>query len=236
MKEPLLSVENLSKYFIVQPSLFGKKQINHAVREISFVIQENESVGLIGESGCGKSTTALLILRLLEPSGGGIHFAGQDITQLSHRKMRPLRKELQIIFQHTKAVLDPKMTLDELIREPLSIHRIVPEAGMSGEVARLLGLVGLSAGEAYKYPTQLSGGQYQRVIIARAIATRPRLIICDEPVSALDVSVQGQILNLLMDLKQELNLSYLFISHDKKVIRHMCDRVLKMEQGGFLVS
>lgn len=227
----LLRVDNLSKQFIIKPSLLTSKSIIHAVRQVSFVIGQNESLGLIGDSGCGKSTVALMILRLLAPSAGEISFAGQQITRYTESQMHPLRKDLQIIFQHTKAVLDPKMTVDELLREPLKIHRIVPDAHLDHEVNRLLDMVGLVKDEGWKYPDQLSGGQYQRVIIARAIATRPRLIVCDEPVSALDVSVQGQILNLLTDLKQELQLSYLFISHDMKVIRHMCNRVAVMKRG-----
>lgn len=228
---PVLSVSNLSKSYTVKTKLFGNAEMIKAVNQISFEVGEEEILGLIGESGCGKSTTALLLLGLLEPSSGEVKLFNQEITKLSQGKMRPIRKDLQIVFQHTKAVLDPKMSIYELIREPLKIHRIVPDEGMDTEVKRIMGLVGLPQNEGYKFPSQFSGGQNQRVIIARAIATRPRLIICDEPVSALDVSVQGQILNLLMDLKKELKLSYVFISHDLKVIRHMCHRLAVMYKG-----
>jgi peptide/nickel transport system ATP-binding protein/oligopeptide transport system ATP-binding protein len=172
-----------------------------------------------------------MILRLTEPSEGRIELFGVDITSLKVEDMRRHRKDIQIIFQYTEAVLDPQMTIEELIREPLIIHNIVGTSQLDQEVDRLLGMVGISSEERWKLPGQLSGGQNQRVIIARAIATRAKLIVCDEPVSALDVSVQGQILNLLLQLKKELKLSYLFISHDLNVIRHMCDRIAVMYNG-----
>jgi len=231
MKHTILRVENLSKKFYLRSSLFASREIIHAVKDVSFELGENESLGLIGESGCGKSTIAQMILRLIEPSEGTITLFDEDITRLSQKSMRPIRKNLQIIFQHTKAVLDPKMTIEELLVEPLKIYNIVESNEIQSEIHRLLNLVGLSYDERFKFPTQLSGGQNQRVIIARAIATRAKVIICDEPVSALDVSVQGQILKLLLTLKQELNLSILFISHDIKVIRHMCDRIAVMYKG-----
>ena len=231
MTSPVLRVDNLSKKFYLRPYVFAKHEVIHAVKSVTFELGENESLGLIGESGCGKSTTAQLILRLIEPSEGTITLFGEDITALSQKSMRPKRKDLQIIFQHTKAVLDPKMTIEELLTEPLRIHNIVESNEIQAEIKTLLHRVGLSYEERFKFPSQLSGGQNQRVIIARAIATRAKVIICDEPVSALDVSVQGQILNLLMDLKKELNLSLLFISHDIKVIQHMCDRIAVMYKG-----
>lgn len=202
-----------------------------AVKDVSFYIGENESFGLIGESGSGKSTIANLVMRLIEPSFGRIQLFGKDVTGLEEKEMRKLRKDIQIIFQYTESVLDPQMTIDELIREPLIVHGIVKPRDLEDETERLLRLVGLPVTERWKLPGQLSGGQNQRVVIARAIASKPRLIVCDEPVSALDVSVQGQILNLLSDLRRELGLSYLFISHDLKVVKHMCDRIAVMYKG-----
>lgn len=227
----ILKVENLSKHYIIKRSIFSQKQVIKAAKNISFEVGENESLGLIGESGSGKSTIANMVLRLIEPSEGRIELFGIDITNLKEEDMRKYRKDIQIIFQYTNSVLDPQMTIDELLKEPLKIHNIVNTSELDKEVERLLQLVGLSTSERWKFPSQLSGGQNQRIIIARAIATRPKLIICDEPVSALDVSVQGQILNLLMELKKVLNLSYLFISHDLKVIKHMCDRIAVMYKG-----
>lgn len=202
-----------------------------AVKDVSFYIGENESFGLIGESGSGKSTIANLVMRLIEPSFGRLQLFGKDVTGLEEKEMRKLRKDIQIIFQYTESVLDPQMTIDELIREPLIVHGIVKPRDLEDETERLLRLVGLPVTERWKLPGQLSGGQNQRVVIARAIASKPRLIVCDEPVSALDVSVQGQILNLLSDLRRELGLSYLFISHDLKVVKHMCDRIAVMYKG-----
>jgi peptide/nickel transport system ATP-binding protein/oligopeptide transport system ATP-binding protein len=236
MNDEVLRVTNLSRHFIIKPTILGPQSIIHAVKGVSFGIRRNETLGLIGKSGCGKTTTAMLILRLLQPSEGNITLFGQDITHYPENEMRPLRKHIQMVFQHTKAVLDPKMTIDELVREALRIHQVVPKEQMDDEIRRILGLVGLPRDEGWKLPGQLSGGQYQRMIIARAIAPRPRLIICDEPVSALDVSVQGQILNLLVDLKQELGLSYLVISHDLRIIRHMCNRVAVMDKGEIISS
>lgn len=227
----ILRVDNLSKHYIIKKGIFSKKQVIDAAKDISFEVGENQTLGLIGESGSGKSTIANLVLRLIEPSGGRIEMFGKDITDLKEADMRKYRKDIQIIFQYTNSVLDPQMTIDELLKEPLRIHNIVKTSELDEEVERLLQLVNLSASERWKFPGQLSGGQNQRIIIARAIATRAKLIVCDEPVSALDVSVQGQILNLLIELKEELNLSYLFISHDLKVIRHMCDRIAVMKKG-----
>ena len=227
----ILRVENLSKHFIIKESSFSEKKIIHAVKNATFALGQNESLGLIGESGSGKSTMANMILKLTYPSEGKIILNGIDITELEEDEMRKFRKDIQIIFQYTNAVLDPKMTVEELLKEPLKIHHIVKDNELDDEVIRLLQLVGLSPSERWKFPGNLSGGQNQRIIIARAIATRAKLIVCDEPVSALDVSVQGQILNLLNDLKKELNLSFLFISHDLKVVRHMCNRIAVMYKG-----
>lgn len=229
MNDNLLEVKNLSKHFIITKNMFSPKTVVDAVNNVSFNIANGESLGLIGESGCGKSTIANLVLKLIESSQGSIELFGQDITYLNEEAMRAHRKDLQGIFQFSSSVLDPKMTIFDLIKEPLKIHKTVKNN--NEEVDRLLKLVGLSPLEKTKFPSQLSGGQNQRVLIARAIATRPKLIICDEPVSALDISVQGQILNLLKSLRQELGLSYLFISHDLKVVKHMCDRIAVMYNG-----
>jgi len=231
MAGTILSVKNLSKHFIIKKNVFSPKKVINAVNDISFDIFPNESMGLIGESGSGKSTTANLVLKLLVPTSGEILLFGKDIAGMDNKDMRALRKDLQIVFQHTFLALDPKMTVIEILKEPLVIHNIVPAEELDAEVERLLEMVGLPAGEKTKFPHQLSGGQNQRVIIARAIATRPKIIVCDEPVSSLDVSVQGQILNLLIKLKEELNLTYLFISHDLKVVRLMCEKTAVMHEG-----
>jgi len=231
MPEAMLLVEELSKHYIIVKNGLGSTIRINAVDAVSFAVHPGESLGLIGESGSGKTTTANLILRMLPPSSGRIILFGQDVTDHDERRMRPLRKDLQIVFQHSKAVLDPQMTIGELLAEPLQIHGIVPEQEIADEVVRLLELVGLRAAERSKFPYQLSGGQNQRVVIARAIATRPKLVVCDEPVSALDVSVQGQILNLLKRLKEELDLTYLLITHDLKVVRFMCERIAVMYEG-----
>ena len=233
MDNLILSVENLSKHFIINKG-FSDKAIIEAVKEVSFELKHGDSLGLIGESGCGKTTVANLILRLIEPSSGEIHLFGDNVTYLNEAKMRRYRKDIQIVFQHSSAVLDPKMTIGELIQEPLAIHDIVGAKEYDIEIDRLLKLVGLAVSEKNKYPYQLSGGQNQRVIIARAIATRPRIIVCDEPVASLDVSVQGQILNLLTNLKQEMNLTYLFITHDLKVMKHICNRIAVMYKGSIV--
>lgn len=227
----ILYVENLSKHYIIQKNIWSHKSIIDAVKHISFDIKAGESLGLIGESGCGKSTTANLVLKLIDSSEGSIKLFNKDITYLSEEEMRPYRKDIQVIFQYSSSILDPKMTIEELISEPLRLHKIVVENSMSSEVDRLLIQVGLSPAEKHKFPSQLSGGQNQRIIIARAIATRPKFIVCDEPVSALDISVQGQILNLLNQLREELGLTYLFISHDIKVVQHMCNRIAVMNKG-----
>ena len=231
MAETILRVNNLSKHFIITGTNISGKTIIDAVKNITFTIYENDSFGLIGESGSGKSTTANLVLRLLEPTSGTISLFGKDITELDESSMRKHRKDIQIIFQQSGNSLDPKMTIGELVMEPLKIHKIVKQEEYNKETDKLLELVGIPPEDKNKYPAQMSGGQNQRVIIARAIAVKPKIIVCDEPVSSLDVSVQGQILNLLMDLKKELGLTYLFITHDLKVIWHICNRIAVMYKG-----
>ncbi len=203
-----------------------------AVKGISLTLQRGETLSLVGESGCGKSTTAMAILQLTPPSGGRVVFDGRDITGFSHRQMRPLRREMQIIYQDPFGSLNPRMTIADLIAEPMAIQGV----GRSGherraKAAELLDTVGMGTRFLDRYPHQLSGGQRQRVAIARALSLRPKLLICDEPVSALDVSVQAQVLNLFSDLKEQFGLSYLFISHDLGVVRHMSDRVAVMYLG-----
>lgn len=232
MKDKILvEVEGLAKHFVIKQSLLTPKTVIKAVDNVSFCIYRGETLGLIGESGSGKTTIGNLILRLLESDNGKISFAGQDITQLPQSALRGLRKDIQVIFQHSQEILDPKMTILELLVEPLKLHHIVAPHEFEREVEKLLEMVGLGEGEKHKFPFQLSGGQKQRVGIARAVASRPRFVVCDEPVSALDVSIQGQILNLLLDLKKEMQLTYLFISHDLKVVKYLCDRVAVMHNG-----
>jgi len=229
--EILISIQQLAKHYTVKKDLLSSKTVIKAVNSISFDIYKGETLGLIGESGSGKTTTGELIMRLIKPDTGKILYKGIDLTKIEASQMRKLRKDIQIIFQQGKETLDPKATVEELIGAPLRLHRVVRNEDLENEIGRLLNMVGLAAKDRYKFSYQLSGGQQQRVGIARAIASRPSFVVCDEPVSALDVSVQGQILNLLMDLKKELDLTYLFISHDLKVVQHICDRIAVMYKG-----
>jgi peptide/nickel transport system ATP-binding protein len=231
--EPVLSIRNLKVGFPAQ-GMFGKdrQQYNWAVNDISFDVYPGETLGLVGESGCGKSTLARTILRLIEPQAGSIEFQGQDITKLRGEAMQILRRELQIIFQNPFSALNPRMNIGDLIVEPLVIHQTIKSKVQRQERAEyLLQRVGLSTDYLKSYPHQLSGGQRQRVCIARALALNPKFIICDESVSALDVSVQAQVLNLLKELQGEFNLTYIFISHDLSVVKFMSDRIMVMNQG-----
>jgi peptide/nickel transport system ATP-binding protein/oligopeptide transport system ATP-binding protein len=231
VSDPILRVENLVKHFPIREGVFNTEVgAVQAVDDVSFEVAPGETLGLVGESGCGKSTTGKVILRLLDPTSGKIYFDGRDITNLSRREMRPIRKEMQIIFQDPYASLNPRMTVEEIVAEPLRI------AGSSkrkaaNRVVDLLELVGLDPGRRHRYPKEFSGGQRQRIGVARALALDPKVLILDEPVSALDVSIQAQVINLLTDLQKELGLAYVFIAHDLAVVRHISDRVAVMYLG-----
>ncbi|MGB4530979.1 MAG: ATP-binding cassette domain-containing protein, partial [Limnochordia bacterium] len=228
--EVLLEVRNLVKHFPIRQGIIFSKQVGavQAVDDISFTVRKGETLGLVGESGCGKTTTGRLILRLIEPTSGDIIFDGKNIPQLPKDEMRELRKEMQIIFQDPYGSLNPRMTVGDIIGEPLHIHKLARGAEREKRVRELLEVVGLSAFHARRFPHEFSGGQRQRIGIARALAVRPRLIICDEPVSALDVSIQAQVINLLQDLQKEFDLTYIFIAHDLAVVKHISDRVAVM--------
>jgi oligopeptide/dipeptide ABC transporter ATP-binding protein len=231
--EPLVRIRGLKKHFPITRGIIFQKKIGkvHAVDGIDLEIYPGETVGLVGETGCGKSTTARLILRLMDVTEGEILFQGQDISRLSPRKLRPFRREMQMIFQDPYASLNPRHTVGSIIGAPYKLHKTVPKNKIKGEVRELMELVGLNPEHYNRYPHEFSGGQRQRIGVARALALRPKLIVCDEPVSALDVSIQAQILNLLEDLQEEFKLTYLFIAHDLSVVRHVSDRVAVMYLG-----
>jgi len=227
----IIEVRDLTKHFEITSAGSRHKSYVRAVDGVSFDILKGETLGLVGESGCGKSTTGRLILRLIKPTSGEIFLEGRNIYDISEKELRRIRKDIQVVFQNPYSALDPRMTIEDILSEPLGIHKIVYKYDYDKEVRRLLELVGLSERDARKFPHEFSGGQRQRIGIARAIATRPKFIICDEPVSALDVSVQSQILNLLGDLQKELKVSYLFIAHGLNVIRHVSNKVGVMYLG-----
>ena len=229
--EPLVEVRNLTKRFPITKGIVFQKEVArvHAVEDVTFQIYPGETLGLVGESGCGKSTTARLVLKLIEATSGQIFFEGRDITRLSRQEMRPLRREMQMIFQDPYASLNPRQTVGQIIGAPFTIHRT--EGDTRRKVQDLMARTGLNPEHYNRYPHEFSGGQRQRIGVARALALRPKLIVCDEPVSALDVSIQAQILNLLEDLQEEFKLTYLFISHDLGVVRHIADRIAVMYLG-----
>ena len=231
----LLEVENLVKQFAADRNLFGRPTaFVKAVDGVSFRVDAGETLALVGESGCGKSTVSRLALRLIEPDAGRIRFQGRDLLALDANELRAFRRQAQIIFQDPYASLNPRMTVGQILSEPLALHNLVPQAGRRARVEEILTLVGLEPRFARRYPHEFSGGQRQRIAIARALAVEPKLIICDEPVSALDVSIRSQILNLLRDLQQRLGLSYIFVSHDLAVVKHIADRVAVMNLGSIV--
>lgn len=232
MTAPLVQIQNLEVSYPITGGLLGRKVgAVRAVNNVSFEIQRGEIVGLVGESGCGKSTLGKALLRLIEPTAGKIQFGDDSVLDLGGEDLRKLRRRMQMIFQDPFSSLNPRMKIGSILAEPFSIHRLCPRSEIEGRVKDLLKIVGLRPESIDKYPHEFSGGQRQRIGIARALAVRPDFIVADEPVSALDVSIQSQILNLLKKLRSEFSLTYLFISHDLNVIRYLCDRIVVMYLG-----
>ncbi len=231
-ENPILSVRNLKTYFDVTKGLFSKKQIVKAVDDVSFDVMPNETFGLVGESGCGKTTLGRTIVKLYEPASGSITFEGKDIAHLKGKDLKGYRKNMQMIFQDPYASLNPRMTVGEIIKEPMIIHDIYEtDKEREERVVELLRIVGLKPDHIRRYPAEFSGGQRQRIGIARALAVDPKFIVCDEPISALDVSIQAQVVNLLRNIQDELGLSYLFIAHDLSMVKHISDRIGVMYLG-----
>jgi oligopeptide/dipeptide ABC transporter ATP-binding protein len=229
-RDPIIEVEHLTKHFAAASGVFSRGGgVVHAVEDVTFSIRRGETLGIVGESGCGKSTTARLMLKLLEPTAGTIRFEGRDITRLSQREMRPVRREMQMVFQDPYSSLNPRQTVGQIIGQPFSIHKT--EGNTRALVQELMARCGMNPEHYNRYPHEFSGGQRQRIGVARALALRPKLIVCDEPVSALDVSIQAQILDLLESLQGEFELTYVFISHDLSVIRQISDRIAVMYLG-----
>ncbi|WP_018132975.1 ABC transporter ATP-binding protein [Effusibacillus pohliae] len=231
-RDTLLEVRNLKKYFEIRGGLLNRvKGYVKAVDDVSFFVRRGETLGIVGESGCGKSTAGRTMLRLLEPTGGQVLFEGVDLATLSREEMRRKRKEIQMVFQDPYASLNPRLTVAEIIAEPLRAHGLTDKAVINEKVQQILQVCGLNAEHARRYPHEFSGGQRQRIGIARSLVLQPKLIVADEPVSALDVSIQSQILNLLQDLQEQFGLTYVFISHDLSVVRHISTRVGVMYLG-----
>jgi oligopeptide transport system ATP-binding protein len=228
---PLVEVSHLVKRFVRYGGLFRKGTVVAAVDDVSFAIEEGETFGLVGESGSGKTTTGRCMLRLIEPTSGVVRFRGDNVLAFSSRRMREARRQMQIVFQDPYSSLNPRMKARQIVEEPLVIHRLGNRAARRARVAELFHLVGLDPAHLERYPHQFSGGQRQRIGLARALALNPSFLILDEPVSALDVSVQAQVVNLLMDLQQQLKLTYLFIAHDLRLVEHICSRVAVMYLG-----
>jgi len=230
--EELLSVSDLKVHFPIKKGLFSRIiGYVYAVDGISFTLKKGETIGLVGESGCGKTTTGMGILRLIEPTSGKVMFDGMDATQMTKSQLRALRRQMQIIFQDPYSSLNPRMTVNQIISDPMGIHNVYQGREREERIAYLLEKVGLTPEQGRRYPHEFSGGQRQRIGVARALALNPQLIIGDEPVSALDVSIQAQIINLLIDLQQEFQLSYIIIAHDLAVVEHICDRIAVMYLG-----
>jgi len=231
--EPLLVVKNLKKYFPIKGGVILDRTVDYvrAVDDVSFTVRAGETLGLVGESGSGKTTTGFCVLQLLKPTEGSVRFAGKELTTMSRADLRHVRRDMQIVFQDPYASLNPRMTVGDIVSEPLLVHKIGNRRSRRGSAERLLEVVGFNPDFINRYPHEFSGGQRQRIGIARALALNPSLIVCDEPVSALDISIQAQILNLLKDLQNEFGLAYLFVAHDLAVVRTMSDRIAVMNGG-----
>lgn len=229
--EILLQVEHLKKYFPVGKKLFGKGQVLKAVDDVSFSIARGETLGMVGESGCGKTTVGRTIIRLYNPTGGKVFFQEQDIFQLTEEEMHPIRRKMQMIFQDPYASLNPRMTVEDIIGEPLDIFGLAKGQERKDRINYLLEVVGLNKEHASRFPHEFSGGQRQRIGIARALAVEPDFIVCDEPISALDVSIQAQVVNMMEELQEQMGLTYLFIAHDLSMVKHISDRIAVMYLG-----